>query len=81
MNSKQRILTYAVAAAFLLTLFFVPWRVWNGPKLGYMISPYWRPIPYDEGGALRPVILYWEWAVLAVGYTGLYFCLRSRRNR
>ena len=51
----------------------------NGPKPGYVISPYWRPVLYDEGGALLPVLLYAEWGVLAVGYVVLFFCLRSKK--
>jgi hypothetical protein len=79
MNQKQRILTYVTVAMIPPTLFFVPWRVQNGPKLGYMISPYWRPIPFDEGGALLPMVLYAEWAVLAVVFVVLFFCLRSKK--
>lgn len=80
MNQKQRILTYVIVAIFSLTLFFVPWRVQNGPKLGYMISPYWRPVLFDEGGALRPMFLYAEWTVLAVVFVVLFFCLRNREG-
>ena len=80
MNHKQRILTYVAVAIIPLTLFFVPWRVQNGPKLGYMISPYWRPVPFDEGGALRPVLLYAEWGVLAAIFAVLFFCLRSKKE-
>ena len=80
MNHKQRILTYVTVAIIPLTFFFVPWRVQNGPKLGDMISPYWRPVPFDEGGALRPVILYAEWGVLAAAFVVLLFCLRSKKE-
>jgi len=79
MNLKQRILTYAVVAMLPLTVYFVPWRVMNGPKASYVISPYWRPIVYDEGGPLRPFLLYAEWGVLAVGYLVLLFFLRSKK--
>ena len=79
MNWKQRILTYATVAMIPLSVYFVPWRVMNGPKPGYVISPYWRPVLYDEGGALLPVLLYAEWGVLAVGYVVLFFCLRSKK--
>ncbi len=80
MNFKQRILTYAAVAVIPLTLYFVPWRVMNGPKAGYVVSPYWRPVIYDEGGPLRPFLLYAEWGVLAVGYVLLFFCLRGKKH-
>lgn len=80
MNIKQRILTYAFVAIIPLTLYFVPWRVQNGPKIGYTISPYWRPVPFDEGGALPPVILHIEWGVLIASYIIFFFCLRSKKE-
>ena len=84
MNTKQRILTYMLVAIIPLTLYFVPWRVQDRlgghPKFGYEFSPYWRPVPFDEGGALSPVILHIEWGVLAVGYIVLYFCLRTKKR-
>ena len=52
MNARQRILTYVCGAIVLLAFCFVPWRDQNGPTVGYLISPYWRPVSYDEGGAL-----------------------------
>ena len=83
MNHKQRILTYVLAALFALSWFFVPWRVQDRlgghPKFGYEISPYWQPIIFDEGGALRPVLLYVEWGVLAGSYAVLYIYLRSKK--
>ena len=80
MNQRQRILTYTMAPIILLTMLFVPWRVQNGDKEGYAISPYWRPVLYDEGGALTPVVLYAEWGVLAAVFVALFFCLRSRKE-
>jgi hypothetical protein len=85
MNHKQRILTYVSAALFGLSLYFVPWRVQdrlgNHPKFGYEFSPYWRPVIFDEGGALRPVLLYVEWGVLSGNYAVLYFCLRNKERK
>jgi hypothetical protein len=81
MTHKQRILTYVIVAIIPLTLFFVPWRVQNGPKFGYMISPYWLPVPYDEGGALSPHILYAEWGVLAFAYIVLFLCFRTKQRQ
>ena len=84
MNLKQRILTYIYIAAFLTTLFFVPWRVQDSlggnPKLGYEISPYWHPVIYDEGGALKPVLLDLEWKLLAISYAAFYIYLRTRKT-
>ena len=80
MNQRQRILTYAMAPIILLTLLFVPWRVQNGYEDGYEISPYWRPVPFDEGGAVYPVLLYAEWVILAAVFAALFFCLRSRKD-
>jgi hypothetical protein len=80
MNRKQRILTLASASFFVLSLFFVPWPAQGGHyRVYYEFSPYWRPIIFDEGGALRPVLLYWEWSILAVVYTVLYACLKTTR--
>jgi hypothetical protein len=80
MNRKQCILTCVTVAIIPLTFIFVPWRVQNGPKLGFIISPYWRPVPFDEGGALRPVLLYAEWGVLAAAFVVLLFWLRSKKE-
>ena len=83
MNHKQRILTYVSAALFAFSWFFVPWRVQDRlgghPKFSYEFSPYWRPLIFDEGGALRPVMLYIEWGALAGIYAVLYICLRSKK--
>jgi len=80
MNRRQRILSFLTVAIIPLTLFFVPWRVQDGSKLSYMISPYWRPIPFDEGGALHPILLYVEWGILAVVFVVLFFGLRSKKG-
>jgi hypothetical protein len=85
MNHKQRVLTYVLAALFALSLFFVPWRVQDrlsgNPKFSYEFSPYWRPVIFDEGGALRPILLYVEWSILGGSYAVLYFCLKSKKER
>jgi len=81
MNSRQRILTYAAAAVFVFTLYFVPWRVQNNMGGYYEFSPYWRPVIYDEGGVLRPVIAYAEWGVLTVTYISQCYCLRTKRKK
>ena len=80
MSFKQSMLTCVFAVLFALTLFLVPWRV--SDRLGghYELSAYWHPVPFDEGGVLRPVILYAEWGVLAVGYAVLFVCLRSKKE-
>jgi hypothetical protein len=80
MNQRQRILTYATVVIILATLFFVPWPVQNGFKVDYVISTYWQPVPFDEGGALYPVFLYAEWGILAAVFAVLFFCLRSRKD-
>jgi hypothetical protein len=83
MNNKQRILTCVSLGFFVVSLFFVPWRVQDRlgghPKYGYEFSPYWQPVIFDEGGALRPVLLYVEWGVLGAGYAVLYFYLRNKK--
>jgi hypothetical protein len=82
MNDRQRILTYAFLALFAITIFFVPWRVQNKfdtrQRPGYEFSPIWRPIPFDEGGALQPVWLYAGWTVLFGTYAMFFFSLRSK---
>jgi hypothetical protein len=80
MNHKQRILMYVSAVLFALSFLFVPWRVADRMGGHYEFSPYWRPILFDEGGVLRPVLLYIEWAVLVGGFVVLYFCLRSKKE-
>jgi hypothetical protein len=45
-----------------------------------VISPLWRPVPYDEGGALHPLLLYAAWGILAAGYLALLFALRTQRR-
>ncbi len=74
-------MTYTMAPIILLALLFVPWRVQNGDKVDYAISPYWRPVLYDEGGALTPVLLYAERAALAAIFVALFFCLKDRGDR
>ncbi len=83
MSYKQRILTCVFLGIFVVSLFFVPWRVQDRltghPKFSYELSPYWQPVMYDEGGTLRPVLLYVEWGVLGTGYAVLYFWLRRKK--
>ena len=78
MNTRQRILTYLFFAIVPLTLFLVPWRVADRSGDHYELSAYWHPVPYDEGGVLRPVLLYAEWGVLVVGYVAVFIRLRSK---
>lgn len=80
MNIKQSILTCVLAVIFAVTLFFVPWRVSDQLGGHYEFSAYWYPVPFDEGGVLRPVLLYVEWAVLAVGYVVLFLWLRTKKS-
>jgi hypothetical protein len=80
MNKRQLILTYVSALLFLLSFFFVPWRVADPMGGHYEFSPYWQPILYDEGGFLCPVLLYLEWVIYAGGYAAFYFCLRQKRE-
>jgi hypothetical protein len=80
MNQRQRILAYLTVAIIPLTLFFAPWRVQKGLGTGYMISPVWRPIPFDEGGALPPIPLYAEWGILAAVFVVIFICLRTRNK-
>jgi hypothetical protein len=80
MNTKQRILTYLFFVIVPLTLFFVPWRVSDQRGGHYELSAYWHPVPFDEGGVLRPVLLYVEWGALALAYGALLICLRSKRE-
>ena len=78
MNKKQRILTFITALPFSLSFLSVPWRVDDLAGGHYEFSPYWKPIPFDEGGVLSPVLLYIEWGVIVGSYTVLYFYLRSK---
>ena len=78
MNTRQRILTYLFLAVVPLTIFFVPWRVSDRTGGHYELSLYWHPVPYDEGGVLRPFLLYAEWGVLVVGYIALFIRLRNK---
>jgi hypothetical protein len=77
MNKKQRILTYISVLFFSFSFLFVPWRVDDLTGGHYEFSPYWKPILFDEGGVLRPVLLYIEWGVIAGSYIVLYFCFRK----
>jgi hypothetical protein len=81
MNAKQRILTYLLLAIFSLTLFVVPWRVSDSLGGHYELSACWHPVSFDEGGAIRPMLLYIEWVILAVTYFILILCLRSKKSR
>jgi hypothetical protein len=81
MNQKQRILTCVSVLLFVFSLFFVPWRVEDRAGGHYEFSPYWQPVLFDEGGVLRPVILYLEWGILGVSYAVLYACLRNKKNQ
>ena len=80
MNRSQRILTYVAITMIPLTLFFVPWRVQNGPKTDYVISPFWRPVFYDGVTHEVDTPLYAEWGVLAAGFAVVYFCLRDKKG-
>ncbi len=80
MNHKQRILTYISVAVFVLSFFFVPWRVSDVRGDYYELSEYWHPIIYDEGGVLRPVLLYVEWGVLSGIYGALFVYMRSKKK-
>ena len=77
MTLPRRILTLITLAAVALTVLFTPWRTHDS---GYVFAPLWRPVPYDEGGVLIPLVLGIEWLVIVVAYVFLFRRLRRHDN-
>jgi hypothetical protein len=77
MTLPRGILTLITLAAVALTVVFTPWKTWDS---GYVFAPLWRPVPYDEGGALIPFLLGVEWLVIIIAYLFLFRRLRRYDN-
>jgi hypothetical protein len=77
MNLPRRILTLIALAVFTLTVFFTPWKTHDS---GYVFGPLWKPVSYDEGGALIPIALGIEWLCVTVAYVLLFRSLRPHNK-
>lgn len=77
MTLHRRILTYATVGILALTFVFIPWKTYD---MGYILSPFWLPIPYDEGGARLPHLLGAEWIVISVVHALLFRRLGRHDN-